>query len=40
MLNIHASCVAWQNQGILIFGPSGQAATGQFLEKYQKLYFS
>ena len=23
MLNIHASCVAWQNQGILIFGPSG-----------------
>lgn len=27
-------------QVFLIFGPSGQAATGQFLEKYQKLYFS
>ena len=27
-------------QVFLLFGPSGQAATGQFLEKYQKLYFS
>lgn len=23
MLNIHASCIAYQNRGILIFGPSG-----------------
>lgn len=23
MLNIHASAVSWQNQGIIIFGPSG-----------------